>query len=526
MASQFDFRKHLERLEQTGLLRHVTTEVDKNWEISAVMRWVYHGNPENKRYAVMFDNVKGYTTPVVVGVIGASYLTYAVSLGIDPTQSKSEVLRQIRARWKKAIDDPIPPVMVSEGSCQEVVMAGSDVNMHKLPVPVWTPEKDRYWKEGYGFLTSPYHITKDPETGIRNVGTYRNMLRRERDEMGIFPSPGTDLFGHVNKNEAKGLPTEIATVIGAQPAVGLTSVTGFPPDYDEMAIAGGLCREAIEMVKCKTVNLEVPATAEFVIEGRILPPQDRPYEIEGPFGEFTGHQGGSLLNPIYKITCITHRKNPIYQGFISEMPPSESSKVRHLSTEALVLRQLDLLGVEGIVDINMPETAQSHISIVSIKKISVGHPAKVANALFSILQPGAGKIVIVVDDDVDVWDYDHVWWALTFRNSMVPSRMNTRLIEGLQAVKLDYSAIMEFSNERKPPIMGLPATGLFIDATRPFIPYPGVSLPPAHYLLNARDQWETYNLPALERTDLPKPSVLEEEHLKKGFVVFPAVDIV
>jgi UbiD family decarboxylase len=526
MILNSDFRIHLQNLERIGLLRHVTKEVDKNWEISAVMRWVYHGNSEPRRYAVMFDHVKGYNIPVVVGAIGASYMTYAVSLGLDPMRPKTDLMDEIRKRWIKAIDHPIEPVLVSTGPCKENILLGDEVDIHKLPVPVWTPEKDRYWKEGYGFLTSPFHITKDPETGIRNVGTYRNMLRKEPDEMGIFPSLGTDLLLHIKKNEAKGWPTEIATVIGTDPTIGMTSVTTFPPEYDEMAISGGLRGTPIELVRCETVDLEVPATAEFVIEGKILPPHERSYEMEGPFGEFTGHQGGALLNPVYKITCITHRDNPIYQGFISEMPPSESSKLRHISTESLVLRQLEMLGIPGIVDINMPETTQSHITIISIKKLSMRHPAKVANALFSILQPGSGKIVIVVDDDIDVYDNDHLWWAVTFRTSMVPERMNIHFVEGLQAVKLDYSALPSFFSEGKiPPSMGQPAIGLFIDATRPFIPFPGVSLPPEKYLKKVRDIWESYHLPELEREDLPKAAQLEEEHLKSGIVTFPDADI-
>jgi len=515
MILNYDFRIHLQNLERMGLLRHVTKEVDKNWEISAVMRWVYHGNSEPKRYAVMFDHVKGYKIPVVVGAIGASYMTYALSLGLDPMRPKTDLMDEIRKRWIKAINHPVEPVLVSTGPCKENILLGDEVDIHMLPVPVWTPEKDRYWKEGYGFLTSPFHITRDPESGIRNVGTYRNMLRKEPDEMGIFPSPGTDLFSHFKKNEAKGHPTEIATVIGSDPTIGMTSVTSFPPEYDEMAIAGGL-----------TIDLEVPATAEFVIEGKILPPHERPYEMEGPFGEFTGHQGRALLNPVYKITCISHRNNPIYQGFISEMPPSESSKLRHISTESVVLRQLEMLGIPGIVDINMPETTQSHITIISIKKSSMGHPAKVANALFSILQPGSGKIVIVVDDDIDIHDYDHVWWAMTFRTSMVPERMNIHFVEGLQAVKLDYSALPNFSIEGEvPDPMGRPAIGLFIDATRPFIPFPGVSLPPIKYLNKVRDQWEGYHLPELEREGLPKAAQLEEEHLKNGIIAFPKANI-
>ena len=134
-------------------------------------------------------------------------------------------------------------------------------------------------------------------------------------------------------------------------------------------------------------------------------------------------------------------------------------------------------------------------------------------------------MVIVVDDDVDVSDYDNVWWALTFRTSMVPEKMNIHFVEGLQAVKLDYSALPSFSSKRTPSLWGDAANGLFIDATRPFIPFPGISLPPAKYLIKARDQWSQYNLPALERKDLPKASSLEQEHLKQGIVVFPDVEI-
>jgi UbiD family decarboxylase len=521
-----DLRSHLENLEALGLLRHVTTAVDKNWEISSVMRWMYHGNPEEKRYAVIFDKVTGFDIPVVVGAIGASYLTYAAALGLDPGKAKSELFKEIRQRWNHAISHPLDPVVVKAGPCKENILLGDKVDIHMLPVPVWTPEKDRYWKEGYGFLTAPYHISKDPDTGIRNVGTYRNMLRKEPDEMGIFPSPGTDLGVHVKKNEARGRATEIATVIGADPVIGMTSPTSFPADYDELAISGALRGRPIELVKCETVDLEVPASAEIVIEGKILPPQERPYEWEGPFGEFTGHQGGAVMNPIYKITCITYRGNAIYQAFISEMPPSESSKIRHLSTEGVVLRQLGMLGIEGIVDIHMPETAQSHITLVSIKKNSVGHPAKVANALFSILQPRSGKMVIVLDDDIDIRDYEHVWFALTFRTSMVPGRMHASFVGGLQGVILDYSALPSLpGKDDTPPRFGRPANGLFIDATRPFYPYPGVSLPPMKYLTKALDQWGKYGLPALERKDLPKSVQLEEEHLQQGIIRFPDPEI-
>ncbi|MDP2661903.1 MAG: UbiD family decarboxylase [Dehalococcoidia bacterium] len=509
-----DLRSHLASLERFGLLRHVVQEVDKDTELSSLMRWVYMGFGEEKRFAIIFDNVKSYSIPVVAGAIGASYKTYAVGLGVDPLRPRAEVMKEVRQTWIRALDAPLPPTLVDTGPCKENIITGKDVDIHKFPIPVWTPTKDRNWDRGFGFLTSPYHITKDPETGSRNVGTYRNMTREEPNLMGICVFPGSHIWQHVVKNERNGKPTQIATVLGADPAIGMASTTDVPYGVDELAIAGALRGRPVELVRCETVDLEVPATAEIVIEGRLLPPQERPYEEEAPFGEYTGYEGAARLGPVYEITCITHRNNPIYQAFISEMPPSESSKLRHVSFEALTLRQLRTLGIPGIIDINMPETAQGAVTIVSIRKMNSGHPARVAAAIFSVLQPRYGKFVIVTDDDVDIYDLDNVFWAMAFRTSMAPNRRQIRFIEGLMAQGLDYSATSSLSDLESR--IDYPSDGVLIDATRPYKPYPVVSLPPMEYLLKARDKWEQCGLPSLDKTDLPRSVIVEEEYLREG----------
>jgi UbiD family decarboxylase len=518
-----DLRDALAALEQKGLLRHVTREVDKNWELSAVMRWVYQGYREEQRYAIMFDKVKGYSIPVVVGAIGASYKSYALGLGIDPIgRPRSEVLAEVRRKWTNAMQHPILPRIVSTGPCKENILKGNDIDMHKFPVPVWTPEKDGNWDQGYGFITSAYHVTRDPETGIRNVGTYRSMIRKQPNEMGISTQPGSDLTAQFRKNEKMGKPTEVATVIGAEPCIGMTSVTTIPSNMDEVAVSGGLKGEPIDLVKCETVDLEVPATAEIVIEGRIRPDKDRPFEVEGPFGEYSGYQGQSRLRPVFEITCITHRNNPIYQAFISQMPPSESSKVRKMGWEALVLGQLEAMGIGGVVDINMVEGGGSVPVIISIKKQGPGHAARLANVIFSI-QPRFSKMVIVVDDDIDVHDLENVMWAVTFRTSLAPGRRAIHFVDGLTAPDLDYSAAPSAEEALLRRKLGAvwPASGVVIDATRPYTPYAAVSLPPAKYLVKARDNWAQYGLPALDRSELPRCIAVEEEYIREGIVTKP-----
>ena len=511
----YDLREAIQALEEKGLMKHVKTEVDKNWELSSVMRWVYQGYPEDKWFGIVFDKVKGYDMSVVVGVY-ASYKSYAVGLGIDIDQPRPEIMKEIRQRWTTALHNPLTPKIVKTGPCKQNIMKGSDVNIHKFPIPVWNPEKDANWDKGYGFLTSPYHITKDSETGIRNVGTYRNMIREEPNVMGMMAAKGQHVQVHMIKNEVKGKATEIATVLGADPAIGMTSVTHIPYNLDELAVAGGLRGAPLEMVKCETVDIEVPATAEIVIEGRIPPRQERPYEMEAPFGEYLGYEGGPTINPVYEINCITYRDNAVYQAFISQMPPCESDVVGNTSFEAFVLRGLETAGIEGVVDVHMPHTSLHGMVFISIKKRDQGHAARVAYAYYALVQPRGGKFVVVVDDDVDIYDLENVLWAIVSRTSLAANNKRVTFIEGLDALALDHSAAPDMQGWRQK--WDFPCVGVLIDATRPYAPFPMISLPPAKYLERVRDMWDKYGLPDLDKKELPKYLTMEEEYIKQGIV--------
>lgn len=508
-----DFREFLELLEKAGLLYSLDREVDKDWELSAIARWVYTGFPEEERFALKFQRVKGHSMPVVVGAIGASYKTLALALGIDSTQPKRQVLMEVRERWKRALKQPVGPRVVSDGACKENIIKEETVDVHILPAPVWARGKDG----GFGYLTSPYHVARDPDTGLTNIGTYRTMIREERNLLGIFTAPGSHLYDIFKRNERRGRPTEIATVIGADPSLGLVSVTPIPSTLDEMAVAGGLRGAPIELVKCETVALEVPANAEIVIEGRLLPASERPYEIEGPFGEFTGYEGDAGYAPLYEVTCITFRNNPIFQAFASQKPPSEGLLLSAHCWAGLALSRLEALGIPGIVDIRTDYDGA--FVAVAIAKQYEGHPAAVANAIFSIFQPRGGKFVIVTDEDVDIYDDADLWWAILYRTSLTPNKTGVHFVEGLRHATLDYSAATSMEMFRK--VEEWPAKGLFIDATRPYKPYPIISLPPREDLERVRDNWEEYQLPTIKRKEMPRCLELEERYIREGISALP-----
>ena len=293
-----DLRHYLQVLEQKQKLFRITKEVDKDWELSAVAKLVFRKIPDERRPALLFENVKGFSIPVATGVLGASREVYAIALETEVN------FEEIFQRWSRAQSQPIPPVRVNAGPCQEITYRGDEVDLYRLPVPVWTVPHDPA-----PYFTSPYVIARDPETGVTNVGTYRMQLKGKRKTGIYFGNNLQDLRRIIDKNEKKGQATPIAVVLGADPVIGLTSVSKVPFGLDELSVAGGLRGEAVEVVRCKTSDLEVPATAEIIMEGEI-PAGVR--EEEGPFGEYPGYmsQGGASF--VFDVKCLTTRRDPIF----------------------------------------------------------------------------------------------------------------------------------------------------------------------------------------------------------------------
>lgn len=468
-----DLREYLRVLEQKGLLCHVAAEVDKDWEISAVCRHAFRSIPQERRPALMFDKIKGYDIPLVVGILGGSRAIYATALETDPSG--------VWEKWARG-KNPIPPRLVEQGPCQEVVHMGEQANLEMLPAPVWTVGQDPG-----PYHTSPFVISRDPETRTSNVGTYRLQVKgAHRGGLMINPQRGMRL--HMQKNESRGAGTEAAIVFGTDPVIGLTSVSPFPMGIDELAAAGGIRGEPVEVVRCKTVDLEVPATAEIVVEGRV-PFQG--LEHEGPFGEYAGYMGASGNNPVFEVTCITHRRNPIYQAFLSQMPPSESSCIKAFGREMEIRRHLvNNLGLP-VHDVCLPESGSSTATvIISLRKQNRFQPLKAMMGVWS-MNAGIGKIVIVVDDDINIRDPFQVDWAIAFR---IQPDQDVRIVSSTDPITLDPSQPLK---DGKPlPAAEQVSSKLGIDATRKH-PYPAPSVPPKEHLEKVAAQWERYGIRAV-----------------------------
>lgn len=469
-----DLREHIAALERRGKLHHVKAEVDKDWEIAAVCRRVFQKIPDEKRPALMFDRPKGFDIPVLAGSLGASSEVYSIALEC--------AVEEIGRRWEKAQLHPIKPVKVSTAPCKEKILRGEAADLTLFPNPIWTVEHDPG-----PYLTAPCMVTKDPEHGTYNVGTYRLQVKEKR-KLGLWAAEGQHLSMHRRKYEAKGQAMPVAVVLGADPTIEMVSVTKFSPTIEEYDVAGGLRGEPVCLVPCETVPLEVPASAEIVIEGEI-PLGIR--EPEGPFGEYTGYMGAGGNMPIIQVSCITHRSRPIYRAFFSQMPPSESSCIRRTGWEQALLKHLKGdLGLP-VRDLHLPESGgATGWMLISMKKIHVWQIKEVVHAAMGFASP-FGKFVVVVDEDVDVRDPFQVEWAMSFH---VQPERDIDIVRGVKAIGLDPS--------QAPPEVpqGHPSRWVsskaIIDATRKHV-FPPLALPPKEHLEKVDRQWEQYGLPHL-----------------------------
>jgi len=486
-----DLRDFIALLDETGHLYRISDRIDKNSELMPLVRWQYQGLPDGQRKAFLFENVtdpngKHYDCQVAVGVLGASREIYKMALGV----AKDDNPGTVAEHWNRALSQPIPPRIVKNGPVKEVILKGraisrSDGGLLRFPVPISNPGFD-----GGPFLTAPYVVTKDIETGVANVGTYRCMIKGP-DRMGVSVSPAQHIGIHFHKCKEKKIPLQAAIVLGCSPAIGLASVAKVGYDRNEYAVAGGIAGEAISLVKCESVDLEVPARAEIVIEGEI--PTDM-MEPEGPFGEFTGYMGGQLMNGIFLVKCITHRKAPILQMF-TEGVPSESGVMRKMGYESTLYKLLKYdCNIPAVVNVTLHESSGSRkFIVIRMKKTNPAQPWQALQAAVA-LDPSHGKILIAVDEDIDSEDADSVNWALSFR--MQPHRdvkITTHKFAGL-----DPSAAPPGSSHieaRFPSPSGCSA--IMIDATRKW-PYPPVALPAKKYMEAAKVKWEQLGLPPLK----------------------------
>ena len=479
-----DVRGHLNALDERGKLVRVKKQINKDTQLMPLVRWQFRGLQEHQRKAFLFENVidvrgKRYDMPVSVGTLAASTEIYGIGLNCAPDQ--------IHERWTQAQMHPIAPVQVNSGPAQDIAWQGADLlnghGLDMLPVPISTPGFDNA-----PYLTSANWVTQDPDSGIYNIGNYRSQIKAPDRNGGLFL--GQHMGTHWQKCKAKGIPLQAAIVIGVIPAIAYAATSKLPYDFDEYRLACGLAGEPIEVIKCKTVDILVPATAEIVIEGKISTEWIEP---EGPFGEYAGYMGHRGISPYMDVTCITHRRDAIYAALMSQFPPSESSKIKHTGTEKIIYKFLRFdSGNTAVTDVAIHDEVSGSgqaYCVIKMKKTGDADVWRALNASAGFVGSYA-KICIAVDEDIDIWDPAMINWAICFN---VRPDQDVSIAQG-KSPGLDPSAY--------PP--GVPThvsrvastSALLINATRPWA-YPPVSLPRKEFMENAREIWEELGFPEL-----------------------------
>ena len=408
-----DIRQFIEFLDERGDLKRVTAMVDSDLEITEITdRTIKSGGP-----ALLFENVAGSDTPVAINLMGTHQRT-AWALGVENIDDLTSRVRKLLGLAQgppsglmgkvRALGDLVSvartqPKIVRRAPCQDVVVTGEDVDLNMLPaLKCWPDDAGRY-------ITLPLVVSRDPESGRRNVGIYRMQIF-DRNTTGMHWQTHKGGAHHYRVGESQRLQKlEVAVALGGDPAAIWSGSMPLPPDMDEFAIAGLIREEPVELVKCKTVDLEVPAHAEYVLEGYVTPGELRP---EGPFGDHTGYYSPAEDYPVFHVTTITHRKNPIYPTTMVGRPPTEDFFMGK-AAERIMLPILQM-ALPEIVDMNMPaEGAFHNLLIVSMRKEYPGHAQKVMHALWGMGLLMLTKTIIVVDHDVNVQDPSEVAWRVT-----------------------------------------------------------------------------------------------------------------
>ena len=478
-----DLHDHIRALDAAGLLIRVDRPIDKDTEMHPLVRWQFRGGiAEKDRKAFLFTNVidaKGrkYDIPVLVGGLAANREIYRIGLGC--------AFNEMDARWVSAINNPIAPRVVDDAPCHEIVITGKALDkpgngLDGIPLPISTPGWDIA-----PYTTLSQYITRDPDTGVQNVGNYRGQVKTRR-RLGMNPSlelrPG--IYNHWEKLRARGFKKlPCAVVLGAPPCVTFASVQKIPERLDELHVAGALVGAPLNVVKAKTVDLLVPAEAEIVIEGLI----DTEYlEPEAPFGESHGHVNLQEFNAFMDVTAITRRRDAVLTSIISQVTPSESSLIKRIGMEPLFLNYLqNTLGIKGIKRVAMHEPLTNIRKVIALICERDMPTTEVWRALYgaAVLHRAAGKYVIAVNDDIDPDNADAILWAMSYRANPT----------------LDLHILPHRDQGHGPRSKrnGGQDASVLIDATLKE-DFPPISLPKREFMERAKVIWEELGLPKLK----------------------------
>lgn len=406
-----DLREWIDRVEALGDLVRVKEAVSCEEEMSAIGYLVAKQKPSP---AILFDNIKGYEkSPFKArslwNILGPSISRIALTMEEPPETPTVELISRVKDKLKHRT--PPREVAQSQAGFFENTLTGDKIDLSQLPIPKhWPLDGGRYAG------TADCVITRDPDSGYLNVGTYRMMLQGKR-EAGLYLSPGKDARLHITRSWQQGKPVEVAAAWGIDPLFMVVGSQTFPKNVSEYEFLGGIKGEPIPVVKGKTTNLLLPANAEFMIEGIIRP---NSVKSEGPFGEFPGYYGRPEAGcPLVEITAVHYRSNPILtNALMADYPSNEQSGFFSIIRSARIWDDLDKLGIPGIQGVYAhPAGAGGFgMTVIALEQRYAGHAAQ-ALALAAQVPGGAyyTKWIIAVDEDVDPTDMDQVIWAMSSR---------------------------------------------------------------------------------------------------------------
>ena len=472
-----DLRSFIEDLKIRNKIAVVEAEVDWRDEIQGIVRKTF----DNYGPALLFTHVRDYQTPLFVGGI-ATYDRFAIAMGLQENKPLKEIIDEFSSRIK----NPLKPRVVDFGPCKENILYEKDLDITKFPVPIWN-EMDG----GRYFGTWHLLITKDPESDWINAGMYRMMIHN-KTTLGVLIAYDQHIGMHYSKYRRKKKPMPAAVAVGMDPVIPTVAASPFGIGVSEFDMAGALRGKPVELVRCETCDLLVPSTAEIVVEGEI-PLEER--TLEGPFGEWMGHYGGRARpRPIFEVKCITFRNSPIYQGTLEGKPINEDHICTSISLSALTSNFLsDICGIPGIKGVHYPACAGGWgMAIVSVQQSYPGHSRAIAHALLGSKMGGFVKNVIIVDEDINPFNLDEVWWALVTR--LQASRSINILTRGKTAV-LDPS--------QAPDMRGFTDT-LIIEAVKPYEwkprpewkneRFPPIAYPSEEVMKKVEENWRRYGI--------------------------------
>ncbi len=443
-----DLREWLQQVDRMGELEKIDG-VDWDLELATIAelaneKFAAH---ERARPALLFDKIKGYPEGRRVAAnLVSSVGRLSLTLGMDPALGDFDFIQQWRRRAKdiKAID----PETVKDGSLFETAIRGADIDLLQFPVPRW------HELDGGRYIgTDDLVVTRDPDDGWVNVGTYRVMVYA-KDRIGLHMSPGKHGRVHRDKYFAGGKPCPVAISFGHHPIYFLVASTDAPYGVSEYAYAGGILGKPVDLVAGPLTGLPLPADSELAIEGEVIPGETT---VEGPFGEWTGYYASSQNEPVIRVNAVYHRRDPILCGFPLLRPSSGDNLHSCLMRAGFLWNALDDAGVPDVKAVWVHPAAGRFMTVLAIRQRYPGH-ARQAAVIASQCRAGAylGRYVVVVDDDVDITKSDEVIWALGTRSD--PSR-SIEIIDRCWSGPLDPA----IPREEK----GFSSRAL-IDATRPY----------------------------------------------------------